>query len=138
MFRNEQGERRWPVLILPLLLCASPVVAILLNQSLPGWGFLSYELRNVLFLLTIPFVLGVVSETRPLLIGELEARDGTFVFAAILLIGWFVLVLQGWAFGLWVNLLPLAFFVSQVGAFHAGRWVGRVPRPNLPDEPGDG
>jgi hypothetical protein len=138
MFRNEQGERRWPVLVVPLVLCGAPGVAIALNQALPHWSFLSFEWRNLLFLLLFPFIFGVVSETRPVLIGELEARDGTFIFAAILLIGWFLLLLNGWAFGLWANLLPLAFFLSQTAAFHAGRWVGRIPRPKLPDEATDG
>jgi hypothetical protein len=138
MFRTEDGERRWAVLIIPLMLCGSPLLAILLNQSLPGWGFMPYEWRNILFLLLIPFVIGVVSETRPVLIGELEARDGVMVFAAILLIGWFFLLLKGWAFGLWLNLLPLGYFLSQAGAFHAGRWIGRIPRHKLPEEPIDG
>jgi hypothetical protein len=138
MFRTEDGERRWAVLIVPLILCGSPLLAILLNQSLPGWGFMAYEWRNIFFLLLIPFVIGVVSETRPVVIGELEARDGTMVFAAILLIGWFFLLLKGWAFGLWLNLLPLGYFVSQAGAFHAGRWIGRIPRRKLPEKPADG
>jgi hypothetical protein len=138
MLRTEDGERRWAVLIVPLMLCGSPLLAILLNQSLPGWSFMPYEWRNILFLLLIPFVIGVVSETRPVLIGELEARDGVMVFAAILLIGWFFLLLKGWAFGLWLNLLPLGYFISQAGAFHAGRWIGRIPRHKLPEESADG
>lgn len=138
MFRTAEGGRRWAVLIVVLLLCGSPLFAILLNQSLPGWSFLPFELRNLLFLLLVPLVFGVVSETRPVLIGEIEARDGYLVFAAIMLIGWFFMLLEGWAFGFWANFLPLAFFLSQVGAFHAGRWLGRIPRRKLPQETADG
>jgi hypothetical protein len=138
MFRTAEGERRWAVVIVALILCGSPLFAILLNQSLPGWSFLPFELRNLLFLLLVPLVFGVVSETRPLLIGEIEARDGYLVFAAIVLIGWFLMLLEGWAFGFWANFLPLAFFLSQVGAFHAGRWLGRIPRRKLSQETADG
>jgi hypothetical protein len=129
MFR---GERRWAVLIVVLLLCASPPLAIVLNQSLGGWSFLPFELRNLLFLALIPLVFGVVSETRPMFIGELEARDGYLVFAAIVLIGWFFMLFKGWAGDFWVNFLPLAYFLSQVGAFQFGRWLGRIPRHKLP------
>jgi hypothetical protein len=138
MFRTADGERRWAVLIVPLILCGSPLLAILLNHSLPGWGFMPYEWRNILFLLLIPFVIGVASETRPVLIGEPEARDGTLVFAAIMLIGWFFLLLKGWAFDLVLNILGLGLFISQAGAFHAGRWIGRIPRRKLPEDPADG
>jgi hypothetical protein len=138
MFRTEEGERRWAVLIVPLLLCGAPLLAILLNQSLPDWSFLPLEFRNLLFLLLVPLVLGVVSETRPFLVGELEARDGAIVFAAILLIGWFFLLLNGWAVGFWVNALPFALFLTQAGAFLAGRWIGRIPRRKLPDGTAEG
>lgn len=138
MFRYENGERRWSVLIVALVLCASPVLAILVNRALNPWGPLPFEVRNLLFLMLVPFVLGVVSETRPLLVGELEARDGTLVFGAILLIVWFYMLLNGWALDLWVNLIPLGVFLSQAGAFHSGRWAGRIPRHKLPDEDGAG
>ncbi|HUO54739.1 MAG TPA: hypothetical protein VMU18_08360 [Rhodoblastus sp.] len=138
MFQNELGERRWPVLIVALLLSASPLLAILVNRSLAPWRFMSFEARDLLFLALIPFVLGVASETRPVRIGDLEARDGSLVFAAIILIGWFLMVLKGWGLDLWVHLLPFGVFLSQAGAFHAGRWAGRIPRHRLPDEDGVG
>ncbi|MCI4680241.1 hypothetical protein K9U39_06785 [Rhodoblastus acidophilus] len=138
MFRNELGERRWPVLIVALGLTIAPLLAILVNKSLAPWVFLPFKWRNLLFLVFVPFVLGVVSETRPIMVGDLEARDGSVVFAAIVLIVWFVLLLKGWGFDLWANVLPLGVFVSQVGAFHAGRWAGRIPRHRLPDDPGHG
>lgn len=137
MFRNEQGERRWAVLAVPLLLCGSPIFAIFLNHALPSWSFLRDEIRNLIFVLMVPFILGVASETWPVMVGEDEARDGTLVFAAIVLIGWFLLAINGWALGIWINLLPIAFFVSQVSAFHAGRWIGRIPGPKLPDRAGE-
>ncbi|WP_298424758.1 hypothetical protein [Rhodoblastus sp.] len=138
MFRNDQGERRWPVLIVALALSASPVLAMLFNQALAPWAFLAPEWRNLLFLLLAPFVLGMVSETPPMLVGAREARDGSFVFAAIILIVWFMLLLKGWVLDLWANVLPFGVFVSQIGAFHAGRWAARIPRHKLPDQDGDG
>jgi hypothetical protein len=138
MLRDEFGERRWPVLIVALGLAFSPLLAILVNKSLPPWGFLSFEGRNLLFLILVPFVLGVLSETRPVIVGNPEARDGSIVFAAIMLIVWFLMLLKGWAFDLWANIMPFGVLVSQVAAFHAGRWTGRIPRHRLPDDPGVG
>jgi hypothetical protein len=135
MFRDEFGERRWPVLAVALGLVFSPVLAILVNKSLPPWGFLSFEWRNLLFLILTPFVLGVVSETRPVTVGDLEARDGSLVFAVIVLILWFLMLLKGWAFDLWATAAFLGLLVSQVAGFHAGRWTGRIPRHRLPDDP---
>ncbi len=135
MFRDEFGERRWPVLAVALVLVFSPVLAILVNKSLPPWAFLSFEWRNLLFLVLTPFVLGVVSETRPLTIGDLEARDGSIVFAVIILILWFLLLLKGWALDFRATAASLGLLVSQVAGFQAGRWIGRIPRHRLPDNP---
>ncbi len=135
MFRDEFGERRWPVLAVALVLVFSPVLAILVNKSLPPWAFLSFEWRNLLFLVLTPFVLGVVSETRPLTIGDLEARDGSIVFAVIILILWFLLLLKGWALDFRATAASLGLLVSQVAGFQAGRWIGRIPRHRLPDDP---
>ncbi|MGO8738461.1 hypothetical protein [Rhodoblastus sp.] len=135
MFRGQFSERRLPVLIVALGLVLSPVLAALVNKSLPPWNFLSFEWRNLLFLILTPFVLGVVSETRPVLVGELEARDGSIVFAVIVLILWFLLLLKGWAFDLRASAVSFGLLVSQVLGFHAGRWAGRIPRHRLPDDP---
>jgi hypothetical protein len=135
MFRDEYGERRWPVLVVALGLVFSPLLAILVNKSLPPWSFLSFEWRNLLFLVLTPFVLGVVSETRPVTIGDLEARDGSLVFAVIVLILWFLLLLKGWAFDFRSTAASFGLLVSQVAGFHAGRWTGRIPRHRLPDDP---
>ncbi|WP_298352225.1 hypothetical protein [Rhodoblastus sp.] len=138
MFRDEFGERRWPVLAVALGLVFSPVLAILVNKSLPPWGFLSVEWRNLLFLVLTPFVLGVVSEARPVAIGDLEARDGSIVFAVVILILWFLMLLKGWAFDLRASGASFGLLVSQVAGFHAGRWIGRIPRHRLPDDPRTG
>ncbi|HUO54183.1 MAG TPA: hypothetical protein VMU18_05565 [Rhodoblastus sp.] len=125
-------------MIVALLLCASPLVAIMVNRTLPGWSFLPSEQRNIIFLCLVPLVLGIVSETRPVMIGDPEARDGSIVFAAIILIAWFLMLLKGWGTDFWVNFLPFFFFLSQAGAFHAGRWIGRIPRRKMPQASDEG
>jgi hypothetical protein len=138
MLRDEFGERRWPVLIVAVGLVVSPVLAILVNKSLPPWGFLPFELRNLIFLILAPFVFGVVSETRPVMVGNLEARDGAIVFAVTALILWFLMLLKGWAPGVAANALFFGVVIAQIAAFHAGRWTGRIPRHRLPDDSGAG
>lgn len=135
MFRDEFGERRLPVLAVALALVFSPMLAILVNKSLPPWGFLPFEWRNLLLLVLTPFVLGVVSEARPVAIGDLEARDGSIVFAVVILILWFLMLLKGWAYDFRATGASFGLLVSQVVGFHAGRWIGRIPRHRLPDDP---
>lgn len=138
MLRDEFGERRWPVLIVAVGLVFAPVLAILVNKSLAPWSFLSFELRNLFFLILASFVFGVVSETRPVMIGDLEARDGSVVFAVVVLILWFFMLLKGWFLGFAANVLLFGVLASQIAAFHAGRWTGRIPRHRLPDDSGAG
>ena len=72
------------------------------------------------------------------MIGNLEARDGSVVFAVIVLILWFLMLLKGWFLGFPANVLLFGVLVSQIAAFHAGRWTGRIPRHRLPDDFGAG
>ena len=130
---RADGRRIWVVLLVGLALFGSLPLAILLNETLEPWSFLSFDLRNVAFFLTIALAFGVVSETGPFRVTRGEAFEGALTFGLFMLVGLTAMFLRGWWFGLWTLLPPLLFFLSQVSAFQFGRWIGRIPRRKLPN-----
>lgn len=123
----------WVVLLVGLSLFGSLPLAILLNETLDPWSFVSFDLRNVAFFLTIALVFGLVSETGPFRATRGEAYEGALAFGLFMLVGLMAMYLRGWWFGLWTLAPPLLFFMSQVSAFQFGRWIGRIPRKKLPN-----
>lgn len=133
MWRDAQGERRWPILLWALALAATPLVAIAVDLSLPAAASPWFELRDFFLLLLLPLILGVVSESGVFLAGAPEARDAAIVFAAIVLIAWFLMLLLGWGFDPFVTLMPFGVLTLTAGGFFCGRWAGRLPRRPLPE-----
>ena len=126
-------RRIWVVLLVGLSLFGSPPLAILLNETLDPWSFVSFDMRNVAFFLAIALVLGVVSETGPFRATRGEAFEGALAFGLFMLVGLIAMYLRDWWFGLWTLAPPFLFFLSQVSAFQVGRWIGRIPRRKLPN-----
>ena len=131
MPHRADRHRIWVVLLIGLALFGSLPLAIELNDLLPGWGFVSDDARNVIFFLTIAFVLGIVSETGPFRVGRAEAFEGGLSFGLYMLVGLLVIYARGWWLWLWTLLPPLLFFLSQISSFQLGRWIGRSPRRKI-------
>jgi hypothetical protein len=128
------GRRRtWVVVLVGVALFGSLPLAILLNETLDPWSFVSFDVRNVAFFLTVALVFGLVSETQPFRVTGGEAFEGALTFGLFMLVGLAAMFFRGWWFGLWTLLPPLLFFLSQVSAFQFGRWIGRIPRRKLPN-----
>lgn len=134
MWRDAQGERRWPVLLWALTLTGAPIGAMLVNRSLPAAASPWFELRDLVLLLLLPLSLGVVSETGIFRAGAAEARDAAIVFAALVLVAWFLMLLLGWGADPYVTLMPFGVLAATAGGFFCGRWAGRLPRRRLPDD----
>ena len=131
MPHRADRHRIWVVLLIGLALFGSLPLAIELNDLLPGWSFVSDDVRNVIFFLTIALVFGIVSETGPFRVGRAEAFEGGLFFGLYMLVGLLVIYARGWWLGLWTLLPPLLFFLSQISAFQLGRWIGRTPRRKI-------